>query len=82
MKIKSYVRLTWVVEGEGMEIALDGYHVRNSIIRNAHVIYNGGPLILENVSFVNCVFSLKQTPKGQQFADSILTQLPASFKTS
>jgi hypothetical protein len=71
---------SWVVEGQGVEIRLDGYHVRNSIIQDAHIVYDGGPLILESVSFVNCVFTFKNTPTGQQLATNIVTQLPLNFK--
>jgi len=72
----------WVVVGDGFEIVLDRYHVRNTIVRDAHIIYNGGPLILENVYFVNCTFNFKNTSNSQQLAYSIVTQLPSSFKVS
>jgi hypothetical protein len=73
---------SWVVVGEGFEIELDGYHIRNTIVRDAHIVYNGGPLILENVSFVNCVFALKDSSKSLEFAESVITQLPTSFRSS
>jgi hypothetical protein len=80
-KITSAPRL-WIVEGKGAEISLDGYHVRNSIVKDAHIVYNGGPLILENVYFVNCVFDVKHTDTGSQFTQAIITSSPSSFKTA
>lgn len=64
--------LMQVVEGRGVEITLDGFHVRNSIIKDAHISYNGGPLILQNVYFVNCVFTITHTSAGASFAQSIV----------
>ena len=38
-----------VIEGRGFNLILDGYHIRNVIVRDAKITYNGGSLILENV---------------------------------
>jgi hypothetical protein len=69
----------FVIEGKGFNIVLDGHHIRNAIVRDATITYRGGRLILENVYFVNCTFELKNTPNGEQFADSFLKNVPTSF---
>lgn len=71
-----------VVKGLGFEIELDNYHVRNAIVRDATITYHGGPLILENVYFVNCTFRTTITPTGRLFADAILGHVPATFTRS
>jgi len=66
----------------GFELRLDGYHIRNAIINGARIVYNGGPLILENVYFVNCTFEMPPTPQSQELANAILDHAPASFSPS
>lgn len=72
----------FVVEGQGFNIILDGFHVRNAIVRNAEITYNGGPIILENVYFVNCTFKTTIAPSSQLFADALLEHIPATFSHS
>jgi len=72
----------FIVEGTGFNIQLDGFHVRNVIVRNAKVTYKGGPLILENVYFVNCTFDVQQSNPGLRFASTLLTAAAMSFKQS
>jgi hypothetical protein len=71
-----------VVDGTGSNIFLDGFHLRNVTVRGAKITYKGGPLILENVYFLNCTFDVQRTPQGQQFADAMLTHVPVSFSRS
>ena len=66
----------------GFELKLDGYHIRNAIINGARIVYSGGPLILENVYFVNCTFEMPPTPQSQELANAILDHAPASFSPS
>ncbi len=66
----------------GFELKLDGYHIRNAIINGARIVYNGGPLILENVYFVNCTFEMPPTPQSQELANAILDHVPVSFSSS
>jgi hypothetical protein len=53
---------------------LDGVYWKNSVFINVRVEYDGGPMILDNVRFINCVFVMKYTPPAEQFADLILNQ--------
>ncbi len=68
--------------GEGTEITLDGFHLKNVILRNATIVYRGGPLILENVYFVNCRFNISKTDAGIEFADNVVSSVPINFKPS
>lgn len=74
----SKVRL-FVINGGVDSIVLDGMYMKNVIIRNARVIYEGGPVQLENVSFVNCTFLLAQKQPVKQLGDAILQTASVDF---
>jgi hypothetical protein len=46
----------FVIEGGNQAIVLDGMYIKNAIVRNARIIYNGAAVRLESVYFVNCTF--------------------------
>jgi hypothetical protein len=65
------------------EIAiLDGHHLRNVVLINMTVYYGGGPVILENVSFVNCIFKLAQQDKCVSFGRSLFASNPITFHST
>ncbi len=66
--------------GENDAMVLDGAYIKNVIIRNTTVQYSGGPLVLDNVYFVNCSFELVPKTNSRQLADVILTSAAATFK--
>jgi hypothetical protein len=72
-----------VVSGIGTEIRLDGHRLKNVIIHDVDVVYEGGPLIMENVSFVNCMFRFPSnlTPNADQLTAAILSSPAVSFST-
>ena len=47
-------------------VVLDNKHIRNAVFTGVHVVYNGGPLILENVVFINCIFTIVNNGNGEQ----------------
>jgi hypothetical protein len=51
----------------GCPVLLDGITWRNVVFINSRVSYNGGAVILENVTFVNCTFDAKRNPNTQKF---------------
>lgn len=61
---------------------LDGYWLKNVVIRNASIKYSGGPVMLENVYFINCTFEITPTAPSQLFAESVLQSPSATFKQS
>lgn len=76
-----------VMEGGNEAIVLDGMYMKNVIVRNARVIYNGAPVRLENVYFVNCTFRyplLEKLPLELQnpvrnLSDAILEAASVNF---
>ena len=73
-----------MIEGvnESSYLELDGYWVKNAIISNVRIKYEGGPLILENVQFVNCTFDLPLRPNTDQLAEKILSGTTVTMNTS
>ena len=70
----------FVVDGSRTAaIGLDGAYMRNVIVRNTAVVYNGGPLRLENVYFVNCTFQLGSTSRTKAFGSTLLASAGVSF---
>ncbi|MGA7767982.1 MAG: hypothetical protein WCA27_17375 [Candidatus Sulfotelmatobacter sp.] len=68
---------------ESSEVMIDGYHLKNVIFNHLKIRYAGGPLIMENVYFVNCTFvDLQPTHSGELFANAVLEQVPVNFTTS
>jgi hypothetical protein len=71
-----------IVDSRDCPITLDDYRLRNVVIRGATIVYNGGPLEMDNVYFINCTFQLKQSKPAQAFANAILNHVPTSFSPS
>lgn len=60
---------------------LDSLYVRRVIFRNSTILYKGGPVVLDNVTFVNCTFQIAQQPNGVNFATVFLEPAPSmTFK--
>jgi hypothetical protein len=72
-----YVRIT----GTG-EAILDDIELRNVIFDGVKIGYDGGPISMENVYFVNCKFELKQTIPTRLFAQNVLEHVPTTFEYS
>lgn len=73
----------FVVEGGMDTILLDGAYMRNVIIRHSDVAYNGGPVVLENVYFVNCTFKqhFQMTPSGRDLGAKLLAAAAVTFES-
>ncbi len=69
----------FVIEGDADFIVLDGMYMKNVILRNARVIYEGGPVRLESVYFVNCTFVLKQAQPTRRLGGEILQAESVNF---
>jgi len=78
----------FIIDGGDEAIVLDGMYMKNVIVRNARIIYNGAPVKLENVYFVNCKFQFPllgkvpslQTPE-RKLSDAILEATAVNFTT-
>jgi hypothetical protein len=61
-------------------MVLDEWDLKNIIFVGAHIVYRGGPSILENISYINCDFDIVPNDKGKQFVSSIFG--PVTLGTS
>jgi hypothetical protein len=71
----------FVMQEGSDSLVLDGMYMKNVIVRNAHVFYGGGPVRLENVSFVNCIFTFVKNKPTIKLSNSILQASTVSFST-
>jgi len=63
-------------------LTIDYHHLRNIVLVGATVEYHGGPVILENVYFVNCQIRLAQQQRCISFSESLFASNPVNFKTA
>jgi hypothetical protein len=63
-----------LIEGTGGNdsVYIDGMDMKNILIRHANIFYEGGPVIMENICFVNCAFRLIQNSTTAQLAAKVL----------
>jgi hypothetical protein len=70
-----------VLEGRDAAIKIDGQFMKNVILKNMHIVYEGGPVALENVTFVNCIFDFGPGDKSQELGRQILASTAVTFKS-
>jgi hypothetical protein len=70
------------IVSENLDVDLDTMHIENAVFYNARIIYQGGPVILKNVYFVNCTFVLAQYQSSQLLADAVLGSSAVTFTAS
>ena len=58
---------------------LDNMQLKNVVVQNTDVIYEGGPIILENVHFLNCNFEIKRAPNSEELTAYLLEPGPITF---
>jgi hypothetical protein len=56
----------------GGALTLDQMQLKDVVLRNSHVVYNGGQVEIENVYFVNCTFEMSPLPNSASLAKAIL----------
>lgn len=59
-------------------IKLDGYRLKNIVLTDTKIIYDGGRVEMENVYFVHCTFEISKRANGRNFASSVLASEPAT----
>ena len=59
-------------------VVLDGWNYTDSTFRNAVIKYRGGPLVLRNTSFVNCIFIVELPNDPAKPAQAFTRELLAS----
>jgi hypothetical protein len=63
-------------------LILDNLYAKKVVFENTHIIYRGGPVILEGVYFLNCTFEFQRQTKSENFAKAILSGSVTNFQSS
>jgi hypothetical protein len=63
----------------GGTVQLDGFQMRSVVLVNAHVIYEGGPVILQNVYFLNCTFEIKRNENSETLSARLMEPAPTDY---
>jgi hypothetical protein len=64
----------------GGTMLLDGAHLRHVVLKDVEVHYNGGQVILEDVTFVNCRFVFAEASNSRTLASAILASPKVDFR--
>ena len=56
---------------KGLNANLDGFYLKNVVFQNTALTYRGGPLILENVYFVDCEFRVDSSRGSWELLSAI-----------
>jgi hypothetical protein len=75
--VKSRYGNEFIFVDEG-DVVLDGWQMKNVVFRNAHIVYKGGPTVMENVFFLNCTFEIVPQAGGRALASTLLVQNPVT----
>jgi hypothetical protein len=59
-----------IAMGTEKGFVLDGFELENVIFENATIIYHGGPVILQNVRFVNCSFEVRKSSQSEMLLEA------------
>jgi hypothetical protein len=43
---------------------LDGFFRKDIVFENVRIVYDGGPMAMQNVRFINCVFDERHVENG------------------
>lgn len=66
-----------------VEIVLDGMRLKNVIFDGVTILYSGGPIIMDHVTFTNCTFKINKGKVSDGLVLAILSQGPSvSFSDS
>jgi hypothetical protein len=63
-----------IAMGTEKGFVLDGFYLDNVAFENAHIIYHGGPVILQNVRFVNCTFDVRRSLQSERLLEAATKQ--------
>jgi hypothetical protein len=71
----------WILASDG-SLIIDNIQMKKVIFRNVHVVYNGGPLRMQDVYFLDCTFEVRQRSNGEALAVAVLNPSPATTFTA
>lgn len=61
-------------------LRLDGMWMKKVVVTHSRVLYSGGPVKLEQVSFVDCEFQMEDNPLARKLGEGVLAGLPVSLE--
>lgn len=68
---------------KGSSARLDRHIMRNVVFRDMQIVYEGGPLVLQNVRFINCRLIQAKPSKGvQEMLAAVLEPPSVDFKST
>jgi len=73
---------TIVVEGYGHGLSLDDTRMEHVVVRNAKIFYNGGPIRLVDVRFVDCEFFIARSTPAVELAKVLLRPAAATYSSA
>jgi hypothetical protein len=53
-------------------MGLEDEHFRNVVFEHVEIHYSGSPIVLENVSFISCVFVFDNNDRGRELGQALL----------
>ena len=71
----------WII-ATGGNLTIDNVHMKKVILRNVHVFYNGGPLEMQEVYFINCTFEVRHQSNGEGLIMAALQGVAVNFNAS
>ena len=70
----------WVfINGHEHANELDGFHYKKTVFVGAEIGYDGGPVILEEVYFVNCTFRVSRSLRGSKLLMAVINKPPTTI---
>jgi hypothetical protein len=80
----AYIIVGWRTTALGeahIIVPIDGLRCRNIVFRGCKIIYNGGPVILENVAFENCSFDVQDNADTARFVARYVGSRAVTFSS-
>lgn len=66
-------------ESAHISVPMDGSYCRNVIFKRCRIIYRGGPLVLDNVAFEDCIFDVPNDERGRTLIGKVVGSEPIGF---
>jgi hypothetical protein len=67
------------LNGNGGYLEIDGLSVKHIIYHNLRLVYHGGPVVLEDVRFTDCLFFIEHNPAGLALEEKLLASHSLTF---
>jgi hypothetical protein len=67
---------------QGLSATIDGFYLRRIIFKNMRLTYHGGPLVMEQVYFLECQFEMVASPNVSRLLGILDSAGPVYFSAS